>query len=160
MKEHKTNAMRCLDKAGCSYLVHMYAHQENVAIEGQEVAKLLNQNPNQVFKTLVTQGTSNNYYVFVLPVCAELDLKKAARVVNEKAVELIAVKQLLSITGYVRGGCSPLAMKKSFPTWIDETAQLVETILFSGGRIGLQIEMNPKSLRELIHAEFSDLLKD
>ena len=120
---------------------------------------MLNEDPAHVFKTLITQASSKAYYVFVIPVADELDLKKAAKAVGEKAVELIPVKNLFSVSGYIRGGCSPIGMKKSLPTIIHSSALELETILFSGGQIGTQIEMAPQALAELIHARFEAVIR-
>ena len=157
-KEQKTNVMRILDKAHILYTEHTYDSKDG-AIDGMSVASKLHQNVNQVFKTLVTQGHSKQYYVFVIPVAAELDLKKAAKAVNEKAVELIPVKNLLGVSGYIRGGCSPIGMKKLFPTILHQTALEQATIIFSGGQIGTQIEMAPQSLADLIHARFAAVIR-
>ena len=134
----KTNAMRLLDKVKATYEVHTYNPKE--AIDGMEVAAALNENPQQVFKTLVTVAKSGVNYVFMLPVCAELDLKKAAAAVGEKAISMLKNKELLPLTGYIHGGCSPLGMKKVFLTVIDKSAENYPTIIFSGGKRGLQIE--------------------
>ena len=160
MKEVKTNAMRFLDKHQVEYKVHTYPHHGNEAVDGVTVAQLLDQPEDQVFKTLITQAPSRNYHVLVIPVAQEVDLKKAAREAGEKSLELIPVKSLLSVSGYIRGGCSPLGMKKQFDTLIDETALLQDTIIFSGGQIGCQIEMNPETLAELIPVRFVDLVRD
>ena len=141
----KTNVMRILDKHKISYVSHSYAQTD--AISGVEVASVLGENPAQVFKTLVTVGKSGGHYVFMIPVAEELDLKKAAACVGEKAVEMVKSKELLPLTGYIHGGCSPIGMKKSFPTFIHQTASDFETILFSAGKIGWQVEMPPESLQ-------------
>ena len=159
MKEVKTNAMRILDKQKLTYQVHAYPHHDKEAVEGGSVAAMLNEDPAHVFKTLITQASSKAYYVFVIPVADELDLKKAAKAVGEKAVELIPVKNLFSVSGYIRGGCSPIGMKKSLPTIIHSSALELETILFSGGQIGTQIEMAPQALAELIHARFEAVIR-
>ena len=124
-----------------------------------EIAALLGEDPDRVFKTLVTQGKSGEHYVFMVPVACGLDLKKAAAVVGEKAIAMIKSKELLPLTGYIHGGCSPIGMKTAFKTVIDETAQLYETILFSGGRIGCQIEMAPDDLNALVGLEYADVVK-
>ena len=121
---------------------------------------LLNQNPNQVFKTIVTVGKTKNHYVFVLPVACELDLKKCAKAVGEKSVEMISVKELLPLTGYVRGGCSPIGMKKQFKTIIHESASVFSSIIFSAGKIGYQVELNPNDLIKLINARYSDIIEE
>ncbi|EEF67899.1 YbaK/EbsC protein [Holdemania filiformis DSM 12042] len=159
MKEIKTNAMRILDKQKLAYQVHTYPHHDKEAVDGVSVAAMLNEDPAHVYKTLITQASSKAYYVFVIPVAAELDLKKAAKAVNEKAVELIPVKNLLGVSGYIRGGCSPIGMKKLFPTILHQTALEQATIIFSGGQIGTQIEMAPQSLADLIHARFAAVIR-
>lgn len=155
-KEGKTNAMRVLDAAKVPY-----DHVEfpcETALSGVEVAAYLNLDPDRVFKTLVTQGKSGEHFVFMIPVAEELDLKKAAASVGEKAVHMIKSKELLPLTGYVHGGCSPIGMKKLFTTRIDETAQLFDAITFSGGRIGSQIEMAPDDLSVVTPFEYADLV--
>ena len=154
MAENKTNAMRILDKAKIPYTVHTYEAGE--AVGGVTVAGKIGRPPEQVFKTLVTKGR-DGYFVFVLPAAAELDLKKAARAAGQKAVEMIPVKDLLKITGYIRGGCSPVGMKKAFPTVIASEAEALDTIIVSAGRIGWQMELAPESLRNLIGASFGDI---
>jgi len=136
----KTNVMRLLDQGGIAYEPHYYADTE--AISGLEVADVLGQDPDQVFKTLVTVGHTQEHYVFVLPVSCELDLKKAAEAVGEKSIHMIKSKELLGLTGYIHGGCSPLGMKKPFVTVFDETAVLYDSICFSAGRIGYQVQVN------------------
>ncbi len=155
----KTNAIRMLDQKKIKYNTYEYPHQEGVCVDGVTVAELLNQNPDTVFKTLVTVGSDKRYYVCVLPVAMELDLKKAAKVFNVKSLEMIAVKDINQVTGYIRGGCSPIGMKKVFPTVIDESALLYENIIFSGGKIGLQIEMNPKDIEKLIRVSFKEITR-
>lgn len=156
----KTNAMRILDQKKIKYNVSEYPHEEGVAVDGFEVARLLGLDPAKVFKTLVTIDNTKHYHVMVVPVYAELDLKKCAKACNVKSLEMIAVKELLPLTGYVRGGCSPIGMKKVFPTIIDVSAKGQESILFSAGKIGLQIEMNPEELSKVIRVEFADLKKE
>lgn len=153
--EKKTNAMRELDRVGASYEYHVFECSE--ALSGVEVAKTLGQDPDRVFKTLVTVGKSGNHFVFMVPVAEELDLKKAANAVGEKAIHMIKSKELLGLTGYVHGGCSPLGMKKLFVTTIDETAQLFDEIIFSGGRIGCQIETSLDSLQSAVPVGVADL---
>lgn len=155
-KEVKTNAMRFLDKHKIDYKMHLY--ESDGFMDGVSVANKLNQPLEQTFKTLVAQGKTKNYYVFVLPVAEELDMKKAARSVGEKSVEMIYVKDLTAITGYVRGGCSPIGMKKQFPTVIHESAKEQSTIIVSGGRLGTQIEIAPEELAKAIRAEFFDII--
>lgn len=154
-KDIKTNAMRILDKNKIDYKEHLYDCKE--FMDGVSIAEKLGQPLEKTFKTLVTVGKSKKYYVFVIPVAEELSLKKAASSVGEKSVEMIHVKDITAITGYVRGGCSPIGMKKQFETIICESAKDFETIMFSGGRLGAQIEMNPISLAELINAKFADI---
>lgn len=153
-KENKTNAMRMLDEAGILYTVHTYDTQDG-KLDAISVAKTLKQNPEQVFKTLVTIGNDKNHYVFVVPGNQKLDLKACAKAAGVKSVEMIPQKELLKTTGYIHGGCSPVGMRKLFPTWIDETAQLFDTICVSGGRIGLQVELNPSDLIELIGGKYA-----
>ena len=154
---HKTNAQRMVEAAGYTVSYHVHDHDDGFAMTGLEMAQALGENPDRVFKTLVTQGKSGEHYVFMIPVACELDFKKAATVVGEKAIAMIKAKELLPLTGYVHGGCSPLGMKKFFRTTIDETAALYDTIMFSAGRVGMQIEMSPDDLSRLIPIEFADL---
>lgn len=154
MSESKTNAMRFLDTKKVEYKVHYYQPDEK--IDGISVANKLGQDVTKVYKTLVTKG-KNTYYVFVIPVAKELNLKKAAKAVGEKSVEMIAVKEINKVTGYIRGGCSPIGMKKLFTTVIDSSAEKQDYIIFSGGKIGTQIEMNPHELSKLISAQFKDI---
>ena len=154
-KMEKTNVMRILDQMNITYREHTYDSTE--AISGTEVASILGEDPDQVFKTLVTVGASRQNYVFVIPVTRELNLKKAARAAGEKSIQMIKSKELLPLTGYVHGGCSPIGMKKFFSTFLDETAMLFDTILFSGGKIGFQVEMNPEDLKAVIPFEYADL---
>ncbi len=154
--EYKTNVMRILDKLKAAYQSHSYADTD--AISGIEVAAVLGQDPERVFKTLVTIGKTKKYYVFLIPVAAELDLKKAADSVNEKAVEMIKARDLLAITGYIHGGCSPIGMKKFFPTIIDQSAANFETIIFSAGKIGYQVEMSLAELKKAIKFNLADLV--
>lgn len=157
-KEHvKTNAIRMLDSKKIDYNVHDYSDTD--ALSGMEVATVLNQNPNRVFKTLVTIGKSNNYYVFLVPVNEELDLKKAALSVNEKSVSMVKSKDLLSLTGYIHGGCSPIGMKKTFKTTIHDTAANYETIIFSAGKIGYQIETSLDNLSKIIEFQIADIIE-
>lgn len=156
MSEYKTNVMRILDKAKISYKHYSYADTD--AISGTEVAAVLKQNPEQVFKTLVTASKSGNHYVFMIPVECELDLKKAASAVGEKSVEMLKLKELLPLTGYVHGGCSPIGMKKLFKTVIDSSAQAFDTIIFSAGKIGYQVELKPDDLRKIVPFEFKEVV--
>ena len=154
-KEEKTNVMRVLDGKKISYESHSY--EPDATLTGEEIAGILKEDPGKVFKTLVTQGKSGAYYVFVVPVCCELDLKRAAGAAGEKSVEMILQKELLPLTGYVHGGCSPLGMKKQFRTIIDRSAEDKETIMFSAGRIGQQIETSPNELKKALDFEYGDL---
>ena len=154
-KENKTNAMRVLEAAKIPFEYRIFPCEQ--ALSGVEVAELLDLDPDRVFKTLVTQGKTGESYVFMIPVAEELDLKKAAHSVGEKSISMIKSKELLPLTGYVHGGCSPIGMKKLFATRIDETAQLFDTITFSGGRIGCQIELAPENLELVVPFEFADL---
>ncbi len=156
MKTQKTNAMRILDAKKIPYSTHSYDHSDG-AIDGVSVAQKLGQNPAQVFKTLVTQGASRNYYVFVIPVAKELNLKAAAKAVGEKAVAMIHVADINKVTGYIRGGCSPIGMKKPFVTVLDQSAFSQQTILVSAGKIGQQIEISPSALAGLIGAKSAAL---
>lgn len=158
MKQEKTNVMRILEQNKIAYESHTYDSTQ--AISGTEVAAVLNENPEQVFKTLVTVGASKQNYVFVIPVCNELNLKKAAKVVGEKNIEMIKSKELLPLTGYIHGGCSPIGMKKLFPTVIDETAILYDTIIFSGGKIGYQVELSVDDLEKIIPFTLQDIIMD
>lgn len=156
MAEFKTNVMRILDKAKISYIAHTYNHSDG-AIDGAAVAEKMGQNPEQVFKTLVTKGNGRDYYVFVIPVLKELDLKKAAKAVGEKSVEMIHVKDINKVTGYIRGGCSPIGMKKQFETVFDKSAENIEAIIVSAGKIGYQIELAPKDLIEIVGAKTAEI---
>ena len=156
-KETKTNAMRIIERNNLKYTEHTY--ESNGFADGVTIAQKLNQPLEKTFKTLVTVGKSKKYYVFVVPVAEELDLKAAAASVNEKSVEMIPVKEITSVTGYIRGGCSPIGMKKQFPTVVDSTAENFDTIMFSAGRLGAQIEMNPIELINLIGGKFCPITK-
>ena len=155
--EEKTNVMRMLDQKKIPYRAHYYGAGE--ALAGIQVAQLLGEDPARVFKTLVTVGHSRRNYVFVIPVGEELDLKKAARTVGEKAIEMVKSKDLLSLTGYVHGGCSPIGMKKPCPTTLHESARAFDAILFSAGRIGAQVEVSPEDLKRMVNYRFADLIK-
>lgn len=159
MKIQKTNAMRILDQAKLPYEVFTYEHGKD-AVDGITVANMLHQDPESVFKTLVTISNTKEYFVFVVPVAHELDLKKCAKAVGVKSVEMIHVKDINKITGYIRGGCSPIGMKKAYTTTFHETCQLFDKIMFSGGKIGYQIAMNPKDCIDLIHASCADIIKE
>lgn len=152
----KTNVMRILDQKKIAYTPHYYTNSD--AISGMEVATVLNLDPNKVFKTLVTIGASKRNYVFVVPVNSELDLKKAASSVNEKSIEMIKSKDLLPLTGYIHGGCSPIGMKKPFRTVMNISALNYDTITFSAGKIGYQVEMNPNDLKKLINITYIEII--
>lgn len=154
-KQEKTNVMRILDQKKVPYQAHCYADTD--AISGPEIAQVLGQDPARVFKTLVTVGHSKNHYVFVIPVCRELDLKKAAKAVGEKSIEMLKSKDLLPLTGYIHGGCSSIGMKKFFPTTFDNTAQDFETICFSAGKIGYQVELSIQDMEKVIPFSLADL---
>ena len=154
-KEEKTNAIRSLEQKKLQFQVRDYSQSD--ALSGLEVADYLGENTDRVFKTLVTVGRSAAHYVFLVPVSRELDLKKAAKAVNEKSIEMIKAKDLLPLTGYVHGGCSPVVMKKQYPTVFDETAELFDTICVSAGKIGFQVELDPAALMGLVGAFTADL---
>lgn len=154
MAETKTNVMRLLDQRRIPYIPHQYPCPDG-AVDGVSVAGLLGQDLNTVFKTLVTQAGSRTYYVFVIPVAHTLDLKAAARAVGEKSIEMIKQAQLLGLTGYVHGGCSPIGMKKTFPTVLDSSAQDLDRMVVSAGRIGMQVELAPDDLAALTGARFA-----
>lgn len=156
-KEEKTNVMRILEQKNIPYTSHTYEHEEGVAVDGVTVAQSLGQDPECVFKTLVARGASKGIYVFCIPVAENLDLKKAARAVGEKSIEMVAVKEINALTGYVRGGCSPVGMKKQYPTVFHETAEIVDTIMVSAGKIGYQVELSPEALVELVSGTLSDI---
>ena len=151
----KTNVMRVLDQHKIPYTAHTY--DPDAGLDGVSVAGQLGQDPAAVFKTLVAKGASGGYYVFDIPVAETLDLKKAAKAVGEKSIAMLPQKELLPLTGYVHGGCSPVGMKKQFPTVFDETAELFDTICVSAGKIGFQVEVNPADLIGLVGAETADL---
>lgn len=150
-KENKTNVMRILDAAGIRYRPHRYENGDG-KIDGLSVAEKLGQDVDKVYKTLVTRGASGDYFVFVVPVAGELDLKAAAKAVGEKSVEMIHVAQINRVTGYVRGGCSPIGMKKSYRTVIDKSCEALDAMFVSGGRIGAQVELAPADLIRLTGA--------
>ena len=155
--QEKTNVMRILDSRKIEYKPHCYEYSD--AIAGKDVAQVLGENPEQVFKTLVTRAHSGNYYVFVVPVAKELDLKKAAKSVNEKSIDMIKQKELLPLTGYIHGGCSPIGMKKFFKTVIDETSKNFETIYISAGKVGYQVELKLQDLEKVIRINTADITK-
>ncbi|MGL5823136.1 MAG: Cys-tRNA(Pro) deacylase [Sarcina sp.] len=158
MKVSKTNAMRILDRAKIDYQMREYDSSDG-HIDGLAVANKVGKDPKEVFKTLVTIGHSKNYYVFVIPVAEELDMKKAAKSVGEKNIEMIHVKDINKVTGYIRGGCSPVGMKKNYITRIHETAKELEKITVSGGKIGMQIDVAPSDLEKVIQVDFVDIIK-
>ena len=156
-KDIKTNAMRFLDSKKIAYTVNTYECEDFV--DGVHIAQMLGQDEKMSYKTLVTKGKSGGYFVFVLPVAQELDMKKAAKAVGEKSVEMLHVKDINAVTGYIRGGCSPLGMKKQFPTVVDSSAQAFETIIISGGRLGSQIFLSPKDLVTACGGSFADIVQ-
>ena len=156
MKQVKTNALRILDKEKISYTIKPYDEQ---VTDGQEVAALLNENPSQVYKTLVTMGHSKSYYVFCIPVAEQLDLKACAKAVNEKSIEMLPMKQLLPLTGYIHGGCSPVGMKKSFPTILQQEAKQFSTIHVSAGKRGMQMEIAVDDLIRITKANTADVIR-
>ena len=151
----KTNALRLLDASNIKYVVHEY---DNNLTNGQEIAKVLNKSEDEVFKRLVTVSNTKQHFVFVIPVSGTLNLKNAAKAVNVKSIEMIHQKELLPLTGYIHGGCSPIGMKKQFTTVIHETAQLFDAILVSAGKVGMNIEINPYELSKLVNATFNDVI--
>ena len=159
-KEEKTNVMRILEQKGIPFTPHTYPHEEGVAVDGASVARSLGQDPECVFKTLVARGASKAIYVFDIPVEDTLDLKKAAKAVGEKSVAMLHVKELLPLTGYIRGGCSPIGMKKHFPTYIHHTAGQFDHIYVSAGQRGLQIRIAPGDLIREARAEVADVIRE
>jgi len=157
-KDEKTNVMRVLDAKKVKYIPHIYADTPTTV--GTEIAAVLGEDPDHVYKTLVTVGKSGGYYVFVIPVARELDLKKAAKASGEKSIEMIPQKQLLPLTGYIHGGCSPIGMKKFFPTFVDASAEGFETICYSAGKVGYQVETTPADLASVIRLTYYDLTKE
>ena len=153
----KTNAIRILEQRKIKFNIYNYSNTG--AISGAQVAEVLKEDPKAVFKTLVTVGKSGNHYVFLVPVLLELDLKKCAAVVDEKNIEMVKSKELLQLTGYIHGGCSPIGMKKFFKTVIDKSAVNCDKIIFSGGKIGYQIETNLEELKKVIYFELNDIVK-
>lgn len=153
----KTNVMRILDQKKINYNSYYYGNTD--AVSGIEVAKILKQDDNQVFKTLVTVSVSKKYYVFMVPVVCELNLKKAAKSVGEKSISMIPLKDLLPLTGYVHGGCSPIGMKKNFPVIIHQSAKNFSSIIFSAGKIGYQVDVSVSDLASLLSCQFSDIVE-
>jgi len=158
LKNTKTNAMRMLENEKIDYSIITY-NADDGKIDGISVAEKIARDTKEVYKTLITQGSSKQYFVFVIPVAEELDLKKAARAVGDKKIEMIPVKDIMKVSGYIRGGCSPIGMKKSFPTFIDSSAKSLEKIIVSGGKIGIQIELTVANLLNMVHGTFGDVLK-
>ena len=157
-KDEKTNVMRTLEQKKIPYTAHTYPHEDGVAVDGVTVAQILGQEPGAVFKTLVTKGASGGYYVFDIPVAETLDLKKAAKAVGEKSIAMLPAKELLGLTGYVHGGCSPVGMKKQFPTVFHETCLTLSTMMVSAGKIGYQVEAKPGDLIALLNADTADII--
>ena len=155
-KDRKTNAIREMEAAHADFDTRFFESPE--ALSGVEVAALLEQDPDCVFKTLVTQGKSGQHFVFMIPVACELDLKKAARAAREKSIAMVKSRDLLGLTGYIHGGCSPVGMKKLFPTVFHETAKNLETMIVSAGKIGYQVELAPHDLAALVRAKFADII--
>lgn len=152
----KTNVIRVLDSKKVSY--ETYTYEPDSTLTGEEIANILNEDVNRVFKTLVTQGKSGGYYVFVVPVSAELDLKKAAKAAGEKSISMIKQKDLLGLTGYVHGGCSPIGMKKLFPTFIHNSAAEYEKVFVSAGRVGMQVELPLEALKNIVNIKLEDIV--
>ena len=159
-KDEKTTVMRILEQKNIPYTPHAYPHDGDAAPDGLAVARSLGQDPETVFKTLVARGASNALYVFDIPVGDSLDLKKAAKAVGEKSVAMLRQKELLPLTGYIHGGCSPIGMKKQYPTVFHETAEILDTILVSAGKVGYQVELAPADLIALVGAGTADLTVD
>lgn len=153
----KTNVMRTIESKKLKYNYYFYDLE---TVNGEEVAAVLDENPDRVFKTLVTVGKSRKNYVFMVPVCEELDLKKAAKAVGEKSIEMIKSKELLPLTGYIHGGCSPVGMKKLFNTTAHTTIQDFDTVYFSGGKVGCQVEMSFEDLKKIVPVKTADIIKD
>ena len=158
-KEEKTNVMRVLEQKKIAYSAHTYPHEEGVAVDGITVAQSMGFDPAIVFKTLVARGAKGQFYVFDVPVAENLDLKKAAKAVGEKSIEMIHQKELLPLTGYVHGGCSPVGMKKLFPTVIDASAENLETMIVSAGKIGYQVQLSPGDLQKMLPLKCCDVIK-
>ena len=157
MKQNeKTNVMRVLDQKKVAYESHSYT--PDATMTGEEIAALLGEDPAHVFKTLVTRGKTGQYYVFVVPVAEELELKTAAKAAGEKSIEMIKQKELLPLTGYVHGGCSPIGMKKAFKTFIHETAESLDKMFVSAGKVGFQVELSPQDLAKTVGCGFADLV--
>jgi Cys-tRNA(Pro)/Cys-tRNA(Cys) deacylase len=159
MSKIKTNAMRILDSNKINYKMYSYESKKGEHLDGVEVAHQIGKDVSQVYKTLVAQGSSKNIYVYVIPVDKNLDLKKAAKVANEKNMAMINVNDINKFTGYIRGGCSPIGMKKLYKTFVNKTAKALDNIIVSAGKIGYQVELSPEELQHLIKCEFEDIIK-
>ncbi|MEG0386328.1 Cys-tRNA(Pro) deacylase [Solibacillus cecembensis] len=157
-KNVKTNAIRFIEQQKIAHEVFEYTSENGEAVDGVTVASKIGQPIERVYKTLIATAGKGHYYVFVIPVAAELNLKAAAKAVGEKKVEMLAVKELLDLTGYVRGGCSPIGMKKLFPTYIDETAESLDYFIVSAGKIGMQIKLTPADLARATKAKFASII--
>lgn len=162
-KQEKTNVMRVLEQKKVPYAAHQYAPEgmdaaDVAALSGEDIAQRLGEPVERVFKTLVTRAKSGQYYVFVVPVAESLDLKKAAKAAGEKAVDMIPQKELLPLTGYVHGGCSPVGMKKQFPTFVHETAKGYDTFFVSAGKVGMQVELSAADLEKVLRLQFADII--
>ena len=156
-KEEKTNVMRVLEQKKIAYTAHSYPHEEGVAVDGVTVAKSMGFDPAQVFKTLVARGASGQYYVFDVPVAESLDLKKAAKAVGEKSIEMVHVSEINALTGYIRGGCSPVGMRKHYTTTYDASALAQDTMIVSAGKIGFQVELEPQALIRITQGKTADV---
>ena len=154
-KEQKTNVMRLIERANIKY--NHFSYDADPTLSGAEIAERLGEKPEKVFKTLVTVGKSGEHYVFAVPVCRTLNLKKAAKAIGEKAVSMLPMKELLPLTGYVHGGCSPIGMKKVFRTVFDKSAEGFDRIFFSAGKVGAQVEVSPGDAEKLINIEYADI---
>lgn len=159
MAEQKTNVMRLLDQKKIKYTAREYPHSD-APVDGVTAAALMGQDPARVFKTLVARGASKKIYVFDIPAAAELDLKKAAKAVGEKSIAMVHVSEITALTGYVRGGCSPVGMKKQYPTVFHETAAGLDTVIVSAGRIGFQVELAPADLISLVRGAYADIITE
>ncbi|MCR5148581.1 MAG: Cys-tRNA(Pro) deacylase [Eubacterium sp.] len=156
MKNDKTNVLRVLDSKKVAY--QSYSYTADSTLSGEQIAELLNEDVKRVFKTLVTQGKTGQHYVFVIPVAEELDLKKAAKACGEKAVSMIKQKEMLPLTGYIHGGCSPIGMKKMFPTFVHISAKEYDKMFVSAGKVGMQVELPPQALVDIVNVKFDDLI--
>lgn len=156
MSESKTNVLRFLDSRKIKYNFYEYPHG-NDAVDGVTVAQLIGKPVENVYKTLVAMGADKKVLVFVVPVAMSLNLKKAAKAARQKSIEMVKVLQINELTGYIRGGCSPIGMKKLYKTYMDSSAQNIENIIVSAGKIGMQVELEPQTLQKLVNAEFADI---